>query len=124
MKQPVVVHMAMKGSRSNSQKQCNVDIKIGRMVTKDNTMLVGNLAKYDTLIGMPFMARHGGIIRCDEASIEFPKDKIKVRCEPTSALIPVAVSETIYAELMTEFEDVFPEIVPETMPPQQRIFTT
>jgi hypothetical protein len=50
-------------------------------------MLVGNLAKYDALIGMPFMARNGGIIRCDEASIEFPKSKIKVRCEPTSAMI-------------------------------------
>src|SRR5207253_5587894 len=31
MKQPVVVHMVMKGSRSNSQKQCKVDIEIGRI---------------------------------------------------------------------------------------------
>src|SRR5205807_1736645 len=98
MKQPVVVHMAMKGSRSNSQKQCKVDIKIDRMVTKDNMMLVRNLAKCDALIGMPFMARNDGIIRCGEASIEFPQDKIKVRCEPTCTLIRVAVSETIHTE--------------------------
>ena len=52
---------------------------------------------------------------------KFPKDKIKVRCEPISALIRAAVSETIHAELMAEFEDVFPEIVPETLPPQRKI---
>src|SRR5207302_9880431 len=116
MKQPVVVYLAtMKGSHSNSQKQCKVDIEIGRMVKWDNTMMVGNLAKYDALIGMPFMARKGGIIRCDEASTEFPKGKIKIHGEPTSALIQPAVSETRQADLMAEFEDISAEIVQETL---------
>src|SRR5437868_3823004 len=110
--------MAMKGFHSNSQRQCKVDIEIGRMVTKDNTMLVENLAKYNALIGMPFMPRNNGIISCGKASIKFPNTKIIVGCEPASTLIPAAVSETINAELIVEFEDICPEIVLETLPPQ------
>src|SRR5207253_9984456 len=41
--------------------------------------------------------------------------------KPTSALIRVAISETIYAELMAEYEDVFPEVVPKTLPPLREI---
>jgi len=35
-------------------------------------MLVGNLAKYDTLIGMPFLKQQGAIIECGGSAIDFP----------------------------------------------------
>jgi len=56
--------MAMKGSQSTSSKQCVVDIEIGKMRTRNNRMIVGNLAKYDALIGMEFLSRNQATIEC------------------------------------------------------------
>jgi len=44
--------MAMKGSQYTSSKQCVVDVEIGKMRTRNNRMIVGNLATYDALIRM------------------------------------------------------------------------
>ena len=55
MKEPTKILMAMKGSRSESQKEYLVNIAVDKLQTKGNKMLVGNLAKYDALIGMPFL---------------------------------------------------------------------
>jgi len=44
--------MAMKGSQYTSSKQCVVDVEIGKMRTRNNRMMVGNLTTYDALIRM------------------------------------------------------------------------
>ena len=55
MKEPTKILMAMKGSRSESHKECTVYLAVDKLQTKGNKMLVGNLAKYDALIEMPFL---------------------------------------------------------------------
>src|ERR1700710_3028471 len=72
--------MAMKGSRSTSNKKCFPTIEIGKMNTNNNPMLVGSIAKYDALLGMEFHGRNKALIHCGDTNIEFPKHKIKVRC--------------------------------------------
>jgi len=66
MEKPTCILMAMKGSKSGSQKECLVDISVelpgGSMHTKGNKMIVGNLAKYDALIGMSFLNKHKATI--------------------------------------------------------------
>ena len=64
MKEPTKILMAMKGSRSEGHKECTVDLAVDQLQTKGNKMLVGNLAKYDALIGMPFLNQQGAIIEC------------------------------------------------------------
>ena len=64
MKEATKIPLAMKGSKSESHKECVVDILVDNLKTKGNKMLVGNLAKYDALIGMLFLKRQGGIIEC------------------------------------------------------------
>ena len=54
----------MKGSWSESQKECVVDITIDKLQTKGNKMLVGNLAKDDAPIEMPFLKQQDAIIEC------------------------------------------------------------
>ena len=73
MKEPTKILMAMKGSRSESNKECTVDLAVGKLLTKGNKMLVGNLEKYDALIGMPFLKQQGAIIECGGLAIDFPK---------------------------------------------------
>jgi len=55
MAKPTKIDMAMKGSRSESQKKCSVEISVGKMRVPNTTMIIGNLPKYDALIGMPFL---------------------------------------------------------------------
>jgi len=55
MKEPTKRLMAMKGSRYESNKEFTVDLVVGELQTKGIKMLVGNLAKYDALIGMAFL---------------------------------------------------------------------
>jgi len=45
MKEPTKILMAMKGSRSESNRECTVHLALGKLHTKGNKMLVGNLAK-------------------------------------------------------------------------------
>jgi len=44
LKEPTKIVMAMKGSRSESNKECTVNLTVGKLQTKGNKILVGNLA--------------------------------------------------------------------------------
>ena len=47
--------MAMKGSRSESQKEWSVEISVGKMQVPHTKRIIGNLAKYDAIIRMPLL---------------------------------------------------------------------
>jgi len=119
MKEPTKIHMAMKGSLSESNKECTVDLAVGKLHTKGNKMLVGNLAKYDVLIGMPFLKQQGAIIECGGLAIDFPKLGIRINCTPTSGHIRAAVVTT--ENVMSQHSEVFPEAIPEGLPPLRKI---
>ena len=82
-------------------------------------MLVGNLAKYDTLIGMPFLKEEGAIIESGWLAIDFPKFRIRINCTLTSGNIRAAVVTT--ENVMNQHPEVFLEVIPEGLPPQSRI---
>jgi len=42
---PTKIHMAMKGARSESQKECSVEILVWKMKMANTKMIIGNLAK-------------------------------------------------------------------------------
>ena len=94
MKEPTKILMAMKGSQSESHKECTVELGVEKLQTKGNKMLVGNLAKYDSLIGMPFLKQQGTIIECGELAIDFPKYGIRINCTPIRRNIRAAVIST------------------------------
>ena len=94
MKEPIKILMAMKGSRSESNEECTVNLTVGKLQTKGNKMLVGKLVKYDALIGMPFLKQQGAIIECGGLAIDFPKFGIRINCTPTSGHIRAAVVTT------------------------------
>ena len=119
MKEPTKILMAMKGSRSESQKECVVDIAVDRLQTKGNKMLVGNLANYDALIGMPFLKQQQAIIECGGLAIDFPKQGIRINCTPTSGNMRVAVLTT--ENVMDQHPEVFPEVIPAGLPPLRKI---
>ena len=96
-----------------------VDIAVDNLRTKGNKMLVGNLAKYDALIGMPFLKQQGAIIECGGLAINFPKQGIRINCTPTSGNIRAAVLTT--EDVMDQHPEVFPEIIPEGLPPLRKI---
>ena len=118
MNEPTKVLMAMRGLRSESKKECMVDISVDNLQTKGNMMLVGNLAKYDALIGMPFLKQEGAIIECGGLAIDFPKQGIRINCTPTSGNIRAAVLTT--EDVMDQHPEVFPEVIPEGLPPLDR----
>ena len=119
MKEPTKILMAMKGSQSESHKECTVDLAVDRLQTKGNKMLVGNLAKYDALIGMPFLKQQGAIIECGGLAIDFPKYGIRINCTPTSGNIRAAVVTT--EDVMNQHPKVFPEVIPKGLPPLRKI---
>jgi len=94
MKEPTKILMDMQGSRSRSNKECTVDLAVVKLQTKGNKMLGGNLAKYDALIGMPFLKQRGAIIECGGLAIDFPKDGIRINSTPTSGHMKAAVVPT------------------------------
>jgi len=108
--------MAMKGSQTTSNKQCVVDIEIGKMRTRNNRMIVGNLAKYDALIRIEFLSRNQATIECVNSMILFSKHKINVNCTPTSGLVRAAAIGTT-EEVMEMFPEVFPDPIAERLPP-------
>ena len=112
--------MAMKGSRSESSKECTVNLTVGKLQTKGNKMLVGNLAKYDAIIEMPFLKQQGAIIECGGLAIDFPKLGIRINCTPTRGHIRAAVITTEH--VMGQHPELFPEAVPERLPPLRRIY--
>jgi len=108
--------MAMKGSQSTSSKQCVVNIESGKMRTRNNRMIVGNLAKYEALIGMEFLSRNPATMECGNSTIRFPKHKVKVNCTRTSGLVrPAAIPTT--EEVMEMFPEVFPDPILERLSP-------
>jgi len=119
MKEPTKILMAMKGSRSETNKECTVDLAVGKLHTKGNKMLVGNLAKYDALIGMPFLKLQAAMIECGGLAIDFPKLGIRVNCTPTSRHTRAAVVTT--EDVMSQHPPVFPEAIPEGLPPLRKI---
>jgi len=119
MKEPIKILMAMKGSRSESNKECTVDLAVGKLHTKGNKILVGNLAKYAALIGMPFLKQQGAMIECSGLAIDFPKFGIRINCTPTSGHIRAAV--VTIEDVMGQHPEVFPEAIPEGLPPLRKI---
>jgi len=82
-------------------------------------MLVGNLAKYDGLIGMPFLKQQGAIIECGGLAIDFPKFGIRINCTPTSGHIRAAIVTT--EDVKGQHREVFTEAIPEGLPPLRKI---
>jgi len=119
MKEPTKILMAMKGSRSESNKECTVDLAVGKLDTKGNKMRVGNLAKYDALIEMPFLKHQGAIIECGGLAIDFPKFGIRINWKPTSGHNRAVVVTT--EDVMGQHPAVFPEAIPEGVPPLRKI---
>jgi len=118
-KEPTKILMAMKGSRSERHKECTVDRAVGKLQTKGNKILVGNLAKYDTLIEMPFVKQQGAIIEYGWLAIDFLKFGIRINCTPTSRHIRGAVITT--EEVMDQHPEVFPEVIAEELTPLRKI---
>jgi len=119
LKEPTKILMAMKGSRSESNKEYTVDLTVGKLQTKGNKMLVGNLVKYDVLIGMPFLKQQGAIIECGGLAIDFPKFGIRINCTPTRGHIRAAV--VTKEDVMGQHPEGFPEAIPEGLPPLRKI---
>ena len=119
LKKPTKILIAMKGSRSESNQECTVNLAVGKLQTKGNKMLVGNLAKYDALIAMPFLKQHGAIIECGGIAIDFPKFGIRINCTPPSGHIRAAVVTT--EDVMGQHPERCPEAIPEGLPPLRKI---
>jgi len=119
MKEPTNILMTMKGSRSESHKECTVDLAVGKLQTKGNKMLVGNLARYDALLGMLFLKQQGATIECGGLAIDFPKFGIRINCTPTSGHITAAVVTT--EDVIGQHPEVSPEVIPEGLPPLRKI---
>jgi len=119
LKEPTKILMAMKGSRSESNKECTVNLTPGTLLTEGNKMLVGNLAKYDAIIGMPFLKPQGAIIECGGLTIDFPKFGIRINCTPSSGHSRVAVVTTEHVK--GQHPEVFPEAIPKGLPPLRKI---
>ena len=109
------IHIAMKGSRPESQKDCIVNITPGSFRTKGTKMIVGDLAKYDALIGMPFLNEHKATIECRTLCIYFPEHKVRINYTPTSPYVCAAVASTL--DIMNQHPEVFPETIPEVLRP-------
>jgi len=119
MKEATMILMAMKGSRSESNKECTVDPAVGKLYTKGNKMLVGNLARYDALTGMAFLKPQGAIIEWGGLAIDFPKFGIGINCTPTSGHIRTEVVTT--ENVMSQHPEVFTEAIPDGVPPLRKI---
>jgi len=119
LKEPIKILMDMKGSRAESNKECTVNLTVGKLQTKGNKLRVRNLAKYDALIGKPFLRQQGAIIECGGLAIHFPKFGIRINCTTTSGHIRAVVVTT--EDAIGQHLEVFPEAIPEGLPPLRKI---
>jgi len=119
MKEPTRILMAMKGSRSESHKEFTVDLAVGKLQRKGKEMPEENLAKYDTLIGMPLLKQPGAIIECGELAIDLPTFEIRSNCRPISRHIRAAV--VITEDVIGQHPEVFPQVIREGLPPLRKI---
>jgi len=119
LKEPTKIPMAMKGARSESNKECTLNLAVGTLQTKGDKILVGNPARYDALIGVPFLNQQGAIIECGGLAIDFLKCGIMMNCTPTSGHIRAVVVTT--EDVMDQYPEVFPEAILEGLPPLTKI---
>ena len=70
-----------------------VDVAVDKLQTKSNKMWVG-AAKYDPLIGMPFLKQQDAFIECGGLAIDFPKQGIRI-----TAHLPAETSYQQYSLL-------------------------
>jgi len=68
---------------------------------------------------MSFLKQQGAIIKCAGLAIAFLKFGIRINCTPTSGHIRAAVITT--EEVMDHHPEVFPEVIPEGLPPLRKI---
>ena len=119
IEKPTKIHIAMKGSWLESQKDCIVSIMAGSFQIKDTKMLVGNLAKYDALIGMPFLSKHKASIEYGTLCIYFPEQKVRINCTPTSGYMRAVVASI--SDIVDQHRKEFPETIPEVLPLLRKI---
>jgi len=111
MNEPTKIPITKKGSRSGSHKECRFDQEVHKGQTKGNKRVVGNLAKYDSLIGVTCLRQHGPIIECGRLAIHFPKLVMRIKCTLTSCHIRAGVITT--QDVMDQHTEVFPEVISE-----------
>jgi len=68
---------------------------------------------------MLFLKQQGAIIECGGLALDFPKFGIRINCTPTSGHIRAAVVTT--EDVMSQHPKVFPEAIPEGLPPLRKI---
>jgi len=117
-KKPVVLTMAVKGSRSTSNYGCNVEIQIGRIRIPNMNMMVTPVSDYDVLISMDDATRFGAETNCRKSTIYFPDHKVRIYCngKSTHPRAPMAKPQE-----KPDFPSLFPEVfvkeIPEELPP-------
>jgi len=82
-------------------------------------MIIGNLAKYDALIGMPFLMQQQASIDRHKLILEFPKHGGRVNCTSTSKYVRAVVVAT--EEMIDQHADLCPESILEGLPPLRKI---
>ena len=102
-----------------SQKNCIVNITAGSFQTKGTKMIVGNLVKYNALIGMPFLNKHKATIECVTLCIYFPEDKVRINRTSTSGYVRATVASTL--NIMDQHLEMFSESIPEVLLPLHKI---
>jgi len=86
---------------------------------KGNKIAVGNLAKYDALIGRPFLKHQEARIKCGGSAIDFPKFGIRINCTPTGRHIRAEVITT--EDVIDQHPEMFAEVIPGGLPPLGKI---
>ena len=71
-----------------------MEISVGKMKVPNTNMIIGNLVKYDALIGIPFIMQQQASIEYQKLTLEFPKHRVRVNCTPTSDYVRAAVVYT------------------------------
>jgi len=116
-KKPVVLKMAVKGSRSTSNYGCSVEIQIGRMKIPKVDMMVTPVSDYDVLISMNDLARFGAEINCRKNTIYFPDYKVRIYSDGKSTQARSAMAKP---QEKPDFPSLFPEVfvkeIPEELP--------
>ena len=97
----------MKVSRYESRKECSVEISVGKIKVPNTKMLIGTIAKYNALNGMPFLMQQQASIDCHKLTLEFPQPRVRVNSTPTTKYVRVVVVSTV--EIMDEHSKIFPE---------------
>jgi len=121
-KKPVVLKMAVKGSRSTTNYGCNVKIQIGRIRIPNVDMMVTPVSDYDVLIRMDDLARFGAEINCRKSTIYFPDYKVRIYCDGKSTQGRSAMAKP---QERPDFPSLFPEVfvkeIPKELPPLRPI---